>query len=263
MPPRRAPRHAQAERALEAVPKQAVRERIWRALEEAGGARFPGAEGRIPNFIGAEAAARLLAEQPEWAAAGALKANPDAPQLPVRVRALTDGWTVYVAVPRLAGDLPFLELDPARLAAAGVTPRQAASIGGSARHGRPVPPSALPHLDLVVCGSVAVDRRGVRVGKGGGYSDLELAVARELGVVDERTIVATTVHPVQLVDEELPETAHDVRLDLVVTPSEVLRFPGNAARRPSGILDGHLDAELAAEIPMLRDRLGRSAPSSP
>ncbi len=255
MPPRRAPHHAQAERALEAVPKQAVRERVWRALADAGAARFPGAEGRIPNFVGAEAAARRLAEQPEWAAAGALKANPDAPQLPVRVRALEDGWTVYVAVPRLAGDLPFLELDPARLAAAGVTPRQAASIGGSARHGRPVPASALPHLDLVVCGSVAVDRRGARVGKGGGYADLELAVARELGVVDERTVVATTVHPVQLLDEDLPETAHDVRLDLVVLPDEVLRFPGNARRRPPGILADHLDAELAAEIPMLRDRL--------
>jgi 5-formyltetrahydrofolate cyclo-ligase len=117
-----------------------------------------------------------------------------------------------------------------------------------------VAPTALPHLDLVICGAVAVDRRGARVGKGGGYSDLELAIGRELGVVDERTVVATTVHPVQLLDEELPETEHDVRLDLVVTPGEVLRFPGNARRRPPGILPDHLDAELAAEIPVLRDR---------
>jgi 5-formyltetrahydrofolate cyclo-ligase len=161
---------------------------------------------------------------------------------------------VYVAVPRLASERPFLELDPARLAAAGVTPRQAASIAGSATHGRAVTPDRLPHLSLVICGSVAVNPAGVRVGKGGGYSDLELAVARELGAVDERTVVVTTVHPVQVLDEELPETDHDVRVDLVVTPTEVLRCPGNVARRPPGILADHLDAELAAEIPLLRGR---------
>jgi hypothetical protein len=37
--------------------KQAVRELAWTRLREAGAARFPGARGRIPNFIGAEAAA--------------------------------------------------------------------------------------------------------------------------------------------------------------------------------------------------------------
>jgi hypothetical protein len=49
--------------------KQRVRERIWRTLEIAGAARFPGARGRIPNFRGAEAAAERLAQLPEWAAA--------------------------------------------------------------------------------------------------------------------------------------------------------------------------------------------------
>ena len=44
--------------------KQAVRERVWRRLEEAGAARFPGAWGRIPNFTGAEAAADRLASSP-------------------------------------------------------------------------------------------------------------------------------------------------------------------------------------------------------
>src|SRR5919109_3147108 len=61
--------------------KQWVRERIWRAFEDEGVARFPGARGRIPNFRGAEAAAACLAEQPEWRAAAVVKSNPDAPQL--------------------------------------------------------------------------------------------------------------------------------------------------------------------------------------
>jgi hypothetical protein len=33
-------------------PKQAIRERIWALLERERAARFPGVEGRIPNFAG-------------------------------------------------------------------------------------------------------------------------------------------------------------------------------------------------------------------
>jgi 5-formyltetrahydrofolate cyclo-ligase len=39
---------------------------------------------------------------PAWQAAETLRANPDSAQLPVRQRALEDGKTVYMAVPRLA-----------------------------------------------------------------------------------------------------------------------------------------------------------------
>ncbi len=78
-------------------------------------ARFPGAEGRIPNFTGAEAAALRLRELGRQAAR-TVKANPDSPQLPVRQRALEDGKTVYMAVPRLAAAEPFFALDPDHLA---------------------------------------------------------------------------------------------------------------------------------------------------
>ena len=33
--------------------KQAVRERVWSRMTEAGVVGFPGAKGRIPNFTGA------------------------------------------------------------------------------------------------------------------------------------------------------------------------------------------------------------------
>jgi 5-formyltetrahydrofolate cyclo-ligase len=62
-------------------------------------------------------------------------------------------------------------------------------------------------------------------------------------------VIATTVHPLQLLDEELPETAHDFRLDVIVTPHEVIRT--RRARRPSGILWEDLDEEKLGEIPVL------------
>ena len=55
--------------------KQAYRERAWDLLTSTGVARFPGARGRIPNFMGAEAAARALASSPEWQAAGTVKST--------------------------------------------------------------------------------------------------------------------------------------------------------------------------------------------
>jgi 5-formyltetrahydrofolate cyclo-ligase len=230
--------------------KQAVRERVWDRLVAAHASRFPGARGRIPNFIGAEAAARRLAEGPAWRSASVVKSNPDAPQLPVRVAALEDGKIVYMAVPRLRTDRPFIRLDPATLP---VRPRQAASIGGSARFGEPVSVADMPRIDLIVCGSVAVDRRGARIAKGGGFSDLEFALLQEVNLVDDSTVIATTVHPLQVLEEELPETAHDFRVDLIVTPEEAIEAPSRQARshRPAGILWSHLDDTRIESIPSL------------
>jgi 5-formyltetrahydrofolate cyclo-ligase len=227
--------------------KQAIRERVWRRLEEGGAARFPGAWGRIPNFTGAEAAAERLAATPAWRRASVIKVNPDAPQLPVRARALADGKLLYMAVPRLASPRPFLALDPARVG----PPRQAASIRGAARKGVPVGLEEMSKVDLVVCGSVAVSRGGVRLGKGGGYSDLEFALLVEAGRVDKETCLATTVHPLQVLDEELPETDHDFRVDLVVTPVETI--VAGSARRPSGILWEHLDPDKVDAVPVLSE----------
>jgi 5-formyltetrahydrofolate cyclo-ligase len=104
-------------------------------------------------------------------------------------------------------------------------------------------------VDLVVCGSVAVNREGARVGKGGGFSDLEFALLVEAGLIGTDTVVATTVHPLQVLEEPLPETDHDFRLDLVVAGEEVIRC--RRTRRPQGILWDHLDAANVAAIPAL------------
>ena len=220
--------------------KQEVRERIWQTLKDEGAARFPGARGRIPNFRGAEGAADRLAELPEWQAADVVKSNPDSPQLPVRRRARHDGKTLYMAVPRLTEDKPFVRVtgDP--------------TIKKALAQGTPSGVEDLGHVDLVVCGTVAVNRDGVRVGKGGGYSDLELGLLIEAGLVDDASTFVTTVHPLQLLDEELPETEHDFRVDLVVLPDEIVTTPGG--HRPPGIVWSDLDPEKQATIGVLRGR---------
>ena len=226
--------------------KEGIRERVWDDLEDSGEARFPfPPHGRIPNFAGADAAAERLAERPAWQSAEVLKANPDAPQLPVRRAALRAGKTVYMAVPRLRDPDCFLRLDPAEVEDID----HATTVGGSAEAGVQVPPEDVEPVDLVVSGSVAVTPGGDRVGKGEGYSDLEFAVLREFGLVDDATTTATTVHERQVLEEDVGTAAHDVPMDLVVTPERVVREENRP--KPAGV-DWSLVEDRLEEIPVLQ-----------
>jgi 5-formyltetrahydrofolate cyclo-ligase len=227
--------------------KQALRERVWDELEASGDARFPfPPHGRIPNFAGAEEAAERLASTEAWAAAGAIKSNPDSPQRPVRRRALEAGKVVYMAVPRLSEEDCFLQLDPAEIDDID----HATTIGGSSELGVQAGPEEMEPIDLIVSGSVAVTEDGARVGKGEGYSDLEFAILRAFGLVDDATTTVTTVHGMQVVDEEVPTTALDVPMDRIHTPERSIRTD-SAAEKPAGIDWDELDDERLEEIPIL------------
>ena len=94
-------------------------------------------------------------------------------------------------------------------------------------------------------------RDGSRLGKGEGYAELEYAVLREIGLADESTPIATTVHEVQLVDE-LPQDPYDVSVDVIVTPRRVIRV-GERGPRPKGIIWDRLSEEKLGKIPLLRE----------
>jgi 5-formyltetrahydrofolate cyclo-ligase len=237
--------------------KAALRHEIWSAMRTAKVARFPGAAGRIPNFTGAEAAAERLRAMAAWHAAGTLKANPDSAQLPVRQRALEDGKTVYMAVPRLAGPEPFFALDPDHLSE---PPRKAASISGATRSARRVMLADVAPVDLVVMGSVAAGEDGARLGKGGGFADLEFALATTAGLIGPHTLCVTTVHEIQVRPAgTIPVTGHDVPVDFIVTPERIIDCrPRHGPRPPVGISWEDLTDEKIAAIPLLAaQRAGR------
>jgi len=102
--------------------------------------------------------------------------------------------------------------------------------------------------------TVAVNLKGARIGKGGGFSDLEYALLAETGTVSNRTVVATTVHPIQILRENLPVTAHDIPVDLIATPRAAIEVE-RAYERPTGILWDHLQPPQIHEIPVL-ERIG-------
>lgn len=210
--------------------KEKLREEIWRKMEKSGISTFPPPRGRIPNFKGAEKTPRMLSTVEEYRKSEFIFFNPDSPQRPLRERALLDGKKIVMASPKLKEGFIFLK--PIR----GME-RIQSTIRGAIKLGKPIEISELPEVDVFFRGCVAVTRNGDALGKGGGYSDLEYAILFEAGKIDERTPVMTSVHPIQIV-REIPVEDHDVPVDIIITPEEVIRT--DKKRRPS-IVEGALN----------------------
>jgi 5-formyltetrahydrofolate cyclo-ligase len=109
-------------------------------------------------------------------------------------------------------------------------------------------------------GCVAVGKDGARLGKGGGFADLEYALAAAAGLIGPRTVSVTTVHELQVRPAgTVPVTDHDVLVDVVVTPERVIdcrprHGPGRAA---AGIRWADLTEEKIAAIPLLAELRAR------
>ena len=194
--------------------KEKLREKIWKLMEDLGIARFPlPIKGRIPNFEGSEKAAGLVRELEEWRRARIVFANPDSPQRKIREFALRDGKILVMASPKLKQG--YLLIKPEKVKG---REKFASTIKGAFKFGEKV--KELPKPDLIVTGCVAVDKNTFyRLGKGGGYGDREIKTLKEkFGEIS----VLTTIHEVQLV-EKVPVEKHDTKVDIVVTPTKVIR----------------------------------------
>ncbi|MEM2878844.1 MAG: 5-formyltetrahydrofolate cyclo-ligase [Candidatus Hadarchaeales archaeon] len=214
--------------------KQRIRERVWSEMEAKGVASFPlPPMGRVPNFKGSELAASRMRELEEYSSADVIMVNPDAPQLPVRRMALLDEKRLLMATPALRAGLVIL--DPKRMD----DPARAATIPGAVKHGKPADLRSV-EVDLIVEGSVAVDACGGRVGKGAGWGDLEYAVLRESGAADGSVKVVTTVHDIQMIDDPIPMEPHDMPVDLILTPTKIVRAE-TGHPRPDGVIWDKLD----------------------
>lgn len=237
--------------------KWAVRRRIWDMMEAEDYAEWPRpVHHRIPNFVGAEAAAMRLADLPEFQSASLVKVNPDTPQRPVRRLVLSEGKTLLTPQPRLrTGFFSTLSVD--ENLEPGMRVDQLTNSKGVAQHGTQVTLDAQYTVDLVVVGSTAVcPATGARVGKGEGFAELEWGILSGQGNLDpQTTLVVTTVHDCQVVSD-MPAgqlTKHDVPVDVIVTPTRVLRVGQGRAPKPSGVMWDLLSPQKLSQIKVLRD----------
>lgn len=131
--------------------------------------------------------------------------EPGGPGLPAELAAPLPPGALLLPVLRPDLDLDWAAWDPARpLVAAGRGMREPAGP----RLGR----AALARAGLVIVPALAVDRRGVRLGRGGGSYD------RALARVSPDTLKVALLHDGELVDD-LPAEPHDQRVQAVITPT--------------------------------------------
>ncbi len=199
--------------------KQELRQAVWAYMEEHGLITFPRpCFGRIPNFLGAGAAAERLAALPEWQRAGVIFAAPDSGLHPARCRALKEGKALLVAAPGIKG-FYFLQGIPPDKAL------KASSIKGFSKFGRPVKLGPdLPRVDLYLTGAVAVDKKGNRIGKGKGYGDMEDRLLVAAGLMGMETPRVALVHEIQVFEDFSHLMGeNDRRISIIVTPEQVYR----------------------------------------
>ncbi|XAR62258.1 hypothetical protein NMG60_11016953 [Bertholletia excelsa] len=231
--------------------KWEIRKRVWDLMEARNIAQFPRpVHHRIPNFVGASAAANKLAGLEVFRKANCVKVNPDSPQKQVRFLSLNGGKKLLTPQPRLRTG--FFSVVESRM----LTPstiNEACTSAGVAKYGKPIGLAEKIKVDLIVIGSVAVDpKTGARIGKGEGFAELEYGMLRYMGAIDDSTPVVTSVHDEQLVDDIPVEKLliHDVPVDIICTPTQVI-FTSTSIPKPQGIYWDKLSPEKLGQIPIL------------
>ncbi|MEO0092906.1 MAG: 5-formyltetrahydrofolate cyclo-ligase [candidate division WOR-3 bacterium] len=191
--------------------KDEIRQRVWEYMENNNLVTFPRpCFGRIPNFVGAKIAGQKICELKEFQLAKAVFSAPDAVLLEVRRQTLLAGKSLLVALPHI---VDYRELSGKELARNGVT------INGFKRFGKEPKSKA----ELFVQGSVAVDLKGNRLGKGKGYGDKEYWELKAKGLLMPNCKVVTVVHDCQIVsDFSYLMTETDVKVDYILTPNRIV-----------------------------------------
>ncbi|TYK22766.1 5-formyltetrahydrofolate cyclo-ligase-like protein COG0212 isoform X2 [Cucumis melo var. makuwa] len=181
-----------------------------------------------------------------------VKVNPDSPQKGVRLLTLTGGKKLLTPQPRLrTGFFSIVEsgmLTPATI-------KEACTSVGVAKYGKPIGLDEKIKVDLIVIGSVAVDpKTGARLGKGEGFAELEYGMLRYMGAIDDSTLIVTSVHDCQLVDDIPVQKllVHDVPVDIVCTPTQVI-LTNTKIPKPQGIYWEMLSPEKLSQIRILRE----------
>ena len=204
--------------------KESIRKSIYDKLyEDSQSLRTNGDYGKIPDFRGKDLAAELLAGTDEWKNSKTIFCSPDSAQIPVRYLALKENKNLIMASPNL--EHGYLYLEGAKLNG---KEDLASTKEGAFDYCLKFFDFGLGSsfdvvIDMVVEGSVGVDRFGNRIGKGKGFADREIQDLLNKNLVNENTPLVTTVHPYQLV-EHVPMENHDKKLNMIVTTAEVIRI---------------------------------------
>ncbi|XP_058064081.1 uncharacterized protein LOC131213888 [Anopheles bellator] len=240
------------------ISKRTFRLEVWSKMRSEKRSQSAGPSNnstrKIPFFPEAEQAAERLAETDEFKQASKIKVNIDLVQESVKLQVLKAHKTLFVA-PSQKSEFLYAKIKSCNVNEVPLTiqKRIVKMLGPEDTYEELGIDQAEP-VDMVVVGCVAVSEQGQRIGKGNGYVDLEIALLAEQGVITPKTVIATTVADAQVYDV-LPEELfqpYDFTIDLIVTPTRVIRVANRPTPRVIGIQWGLLSARRLEVVRVLK-----------
>ncbi|KAL7302247.1 hypothetical protein TKK_0004918 [Trichogramma kaykai] len=236
------------------ITKQTFREKIWvHMAKEKLASPYRSLCNRIPCFLGSTDATKRLMELDEFKDAKLLMISPDKPQKSVILRSLLKEKEVLVPRPRLLSGL-FLHVKNASGLPNEET-KKAVTRHNIKQIETPVGYDAKDlKVDMVVLGSLCVNKSGCRIGDGEGFADLEYVILSKMKAVNEKTVVVTTVHDCQILDD-LPNDLfgpHDVPVDIIVTPTQTI-VVNPKSNKPTEIIWSMISKRRLESIPVLSE----------
>lgn len=237
------------------VSKETIRQHVWEQLRHVArpDSRFHWNFAEfIADYKGSEAGADRIRELPAWKASKLMFITPDNNVESVRRRAMEDGKRFVMSTYGITRG--FLYIDPTTIAH--VNYGWAATLDGMDRFASPIGLKDLGSLgafDLLITGASAVNKQGIRFGKGHGYFDLEWAMFSEIHCLTDNPLVVCAVHDCQVIDAELAASNFDTRVDMIITPTHTISIPTEYGHRPGHVLWDQLDSSFIDRIPPLQE----------
>jgi 5-formyltetrahydrofolate cyclo-ligase len=233
--------------------RTAAREQVWKELRTVAkpDSRFHFDFNEfIPDYAGSEIGNQRIRELLVYKSGHTLFITPDNNLTSLREGAIMDGKTIIM--PTYGIIRGFLII--ARKDVPQGQEAFAATLDGMDRFAEPISLegiTSLGSIDVMVTGASVITLEGLRFGKGHGYFDLEWAMMRMIGVVDENTPLIAVAHDCQITEVDIVPEPHDTIIDYIVTPSQTIEVASKRPK-PEGINWDILPAEMREQIPPLR-----------
>ncbi|MDI6860477.1 MAG: 5-formyltetrahydrofolate cyclo-ligase [Caldisericia bacterium] len=192
--------------------KEEIRNFVWDKMERENVASFPRPVfGRIPNFVGSDKVCEKIKELNEFKIAKAIFVAPDSPLRRAREIVLEEGKILVVALPHIKDIVEIHER---------VNIKEASIIRGFEKYGKPLKSK----IDLMIEGSVAVDLKGNRIGKGKGYGDKEYEILKNRRFLKESLKIVTIVHECQIFEDfSYLMNERDIKVNYIITNKRIIK----------------------------------------
>jgi len=165
--------------------------------------------GRIPNFSKSKDSARNLSRHPLYQKANCIFSGPDSTLKPLRDQVLLDGKILAYATPHMRA---FKMIKPSSTKT-DTTIKELVNSGQELKE----------KVDIAVIGSVAVDLKGNRLGKGSGYGDREIEYLKVNELIQKEFSLGTLVHSIQIVSDLSPFIQpYDIPVDFILTEKGII-----------------------------------------